>query len=51
MSANYWTAPGARCHGKINSPCTNSIDKMSIKILFSDPIQLPKRNGIVCNNL
>ena len=51
MSANYWTAPGARYHGKINSPCTNSMDKISIKILFSDPVRFPKRNGIVCINL
>ena len=51
MSTNYWTAPDARYHGKINSPCTNSMDKMSLKILFSDPIQFPKRNGTVCINL
>ena len=51
MSANYWTAPGARYHGKINIPCTNSIDEISIKILFSDPIRFQKRNSIVCINL
>ena len=48
MSANYWTAPGARNHGKRNSPCTNDIYKISTKILFSDPKQFPKQNGIVC---
>ena len=51
MSVNYWTAPGARNHGKRNSPCTNGINKISTKILFSDPIQFPKRNGIVIINL
>ena len=51
MSTNYWTAPGARYHGKINSPCTNSMDKISIKILYSDPIRFQKRNGKVCINL
>ena len=51
MSANYWTAPDACSHGKINSPCTNSIDKISITILFSDPIRFLKRNDIVCISL
>ena len=35
MSANYWTAAGAGYHGKINSQCTNRIDKVNIKkIIF-----------------
>ena len=46
--ANYWTAPGARYHGEINSPCTNSINRISTKIALSVRIQFPRRNGMVC---
>ena len=49
MSANYWT--GARYHGKIKSPCTNTVNKINIKILCFDPIRFPNRHGIVCINL
>ena len=53
MIANNWTAPCTRYHGKITSPCTHSINRISTKIAFSDHIRFPKRNGIhvVCINV